>query len=847
MQQAEIFLSLLAEGGNTGFWTYSDNTKTYVPDAVSARLLGCSASPVSGLPELLAGVHAQDLAELQTAVQRAIALRSGFQRLFRVQGRCVSERLSMRGRWTPGAGPLDGIFVCLVERAPAAPVQEETLWKERVGTVLAASPVTLFEQDLDLRYRWVFAPRMGLQGEAMIGRRAIDFLEPDTARALDHAKQQVLHSGQPERVQLFMQAKGHPGSYFDIYMAPARGPDGKISGVITVSIDIAESFERERRFLAIFERAPMAIVLSRMADGVIVNANQHFVDMFGYSREQSIGATVDSLALWLRPEQRAEVIAAMEESGQVRNLLAGYRHKSGRTGLALISGEYIQLAGEKLLLGMVSDVTELERTRQALHNVQLRFSSMMESNVVGIFIAGPQGEIFESNDYFLNLLGLQRQTLEAGHLNWRSLTSPETLGVSVHGLQQMLHGGGSLPYEKSYLHADGHRVPALVALSQLSAEPLRAIAIVVDISDLKATQRELQRSNAQLLERSQAAERAEAAKTLFLSSVSHELRTPLHTMLGHVRLMRKAASGEDLQQLSVVERSSTHLLRLIEDLLEYNHATISPDRLEPELVVMEGFLASLQLIGSATTADTGNQFFIQLSDELPAAMVVDEARLTQVLRILIDNACKYTRAGALIFSLSCDGERRQVDGADWCRMRFSVEDNGRGIDASDVQRIFEPLQRGRNAEGLPGLGLGLAIATQWVQRMGSRITLETRRGLGSHFAFVLDLAVSFDAVPSKHDALRGLPHAVPAQQALLLHALPDDDLNTLGELIRMGRLGRLRDWAQALKLRHPQHREAADSVAELAANADLDALEILHARWASLDAQSQTNQLQGKH
>jgi PAS domain S-box-containing protein len=722
--------------------------------------------------------------------------------------------------------------------------------------------------------------------------------------------------------------------------------------VISVAIDIAEATEHEQRVLAIFEQAPVAITLSRQSDGVFLKANRTFLELMGYTQEEVTGSSAIALELWHPPQSRDTMLAELQSKGHVRNLIAGYRKKSGQTGRLLVSVEPIQVGGEKMMLGIMTDISGLEEARQALAlsearykllseasfegvglardgivvdanaqiahilgvsredligkpvtgnmkprdepgalltfqregdsskeyeylrpdgssvivevrskdlehagemlrisavrdvtekkqkelallNLQLRFALMMDSNVVGIFIAGLDGRIFEANDYFLNMLGLDRQALEAGELNWQSLTAPDTLEITVKSVHDMAQNGGNLPYEKTYLHADGHRVPALVALSRLSSEPTRGIVIVLDISDLKSTQ-------SALLERTRAAERAEAAKTLFLSSVSHELRTPLHTMLGHVRLMRKKASGEDLQQLSVVERSSTHLLRLIEDLLEYNHSTIAPERLEPEVVVVRGFLANLQLIGNAATVDSDNQFFLQLSDGLPATLVVDEVRLTQVLRILIDNACKYTRAGVLIFSLSMEGELRLVDGTQRCGLRFSVEDNGRGIDAADVRHIFEPLRRGSNATDLHGLGLGLAIAAQWIERMGSTIGVETSRGFGSHFSFLLDLEVGFEAVPSKRELLFGIHSLLQTPQAKLSFLpLPEEDIHALGELIRMGRLGRLRDWAHALEMRHPQHRDAAVVVGELAANADLDALEKLHGRWAALSYQEE--------
>jgi PAS domain S-box-containing protein len=502
--------------------------------------------------------------------------------------------------------------------------------------------------------------------------------------------------------------------------------------------------------------------------------------------------------------------------------------------------------GHTLHIAALRDVTEKRQRELELQHLQIRFARMVDSNMVGVYVARPDGAILESNGYFLNLIGRSRADLDNGLLSWKDLTPRESMEVSLRGRDELLRTGVCRPYEKEYWRPGGSTVQVLVALARLPGQDYQILAIVVDISKLKAAQAQLKDANVELLQRTLEAERAEAAKTLFLSSVSHELRTPLHTMLGHLRLMRKRAQGEDLRQLTVVERSSSHLLRLIEDLLEYNHAKISPERLEPERVVLQGFLDSMQMIGNAAMAESDNQFVIQLGDDLPTTLVVDEGRLTQVLRILIDNARKYTRAGVVLFSLSLESDRRTADGSAHCGLRFSVEDNGRGIDAADVAHIFEPLNRGSLAPELHGkghgLGLGLAIAAQWIERMGSTITVQTMRGVGSAFSFVLDLAVGFETVAPAQASLHS-PH-FSLQTPLLklnMHALSANELNSLGELIHMGRLGRLRNWAHALEMRYPQQQEAAALVAELAANADLDALEALHLRWAALGQQEESN------
>ena len=762
MSKALALLSLLAEGGNAGFWSYSPNTHTVFADAASCRLLGCAQMAGVSLADLLRRVHADDRAELFNHLEQAIARRSSLCRDFRLQGGRAGSRLSMRGRWSARTGEEEGEFICVVEQvlpmaAPNdAPVSDVT---GGAGDRAASSE----------------------REERLLGMMT-------DISALEQARQSLLLS--------------------------------------------------EARYKLLSEASFEGIGLAR--DGIVVDANEQIAHILGVKREELIGQPV-TRHMNLADMPRA--LQAFEAGGDSSNEYE-YQRPDGSRVVVEVRSKDLAHGGEMLRISALRDVTEKRQKEQALQNLQQRFSSMMGSNVVGIFIAGPDGEIFEANDYFLAMLGLRRQALETGQLNWKTLTAPDTLEVTVRSVQQMVEGGGSLPYEKEYVHADGHRVPALVALTQLSAAPVRGIVLVLNITDLKTTQGELLISNAQLLERTRQAEHAEAAKTMFLSSVSHELRTPLHTMLGHVRLMRKKASGEELQQLNVVERSSAHLLRLIEDLLEYNHSNIAPDRLEPEVVVLDGFLASLQLIGAAATAHSDNQFFIHLGEELPTSMVVDEGRLTQVLRILIDNACKYTRVGVLIFSLAAEGAPYSVDGTARCRLCFSVEDNGRGMDPEEALHIFEPLNRGSNADGLQGLGLGLAIAAQWIERMGGRIEVQTLRGVGSCFSFVLDLAVGMDAVAGKPQ-VPCRPFSLQTRRvAVALHPLPPGDLALLGELIHMGRLGRLRDWAQSLATRSPRHREAALYLGELAANADIDALEELHERWETMTRPKEPNPTQ---
>lgn len=264
----------------------------------------------------------------------------------------------------------------------------------------------------------------------------------------------------------------------------------------------------------------------------------------------------------------------------------------------------------------------------------------------------------------------------------------------------------------------------------------------------------LRDSNAELAARTREAEEAGTARTRFLSSVSHELRTPLHTMLGYVRLLLKRTSGEMRGQLAIIERSGAQLMRLIDDLLEFNRQTDLGAELQPEPVALRDIIVPLEQAGDMMAQPRHNRFTVTLGDDLPAAVSVDDRRLLEVLQNLIDNACKYTGDGTVDLRIE-RGDGAPEDGR--CRLRFSVDDTGIGIAPQEQASIFDVFSRGTATGGQPGLGLGLAIARRWVRAMGGDIEVQSEPGRGSRFFFTLDLpAATLDeqAPPPPCEAFR---------------------------------------------------------------------------------------------
>src|SRR5689334_3187012 len=232
-----------------------------------------------------------------------------------------------------------------------------------------------------------------------------------------------------------------------------------------------------------------------------------------------------------------------------------------------------------------------------------------------------------------------------------------------------------------------------------------------------------------------AAESANRAKAAFLASMSHELRTPLQAALGFAQLLRSGVFGpinaEQSDALARVERSQTHLARLIDDILDF--ARLEAGRVRVLLEAVRAAEIIEDLVPLVEPQATLKQISIttQVADGLVVA--VDRQRMRQIMLNLVGNAIKFTNPGGAV---------RVVARPDANRVRFEVQDNGLGIPADRLKEIFEPFVQVDDAltRTAAGAGLGLAISRDLARAMGGELSVQSEPGKGSVFS------VSFPAV-----------------------------------------------------------------------------------------------------
>lgn len=237
------------------------------------------------------------------------------------------------------------------------------------------------------------------------------------------------------------------------------------------------------------------------------------------------------------------------------------------------------------------------------------------------------------------------------------------------------------------------------------------------------------------------AEKANNAKTDFLSNMSHELRTPLNGILGYAQILKH--SREDKQRhdsgLEIIRQSGEHLLMLINDILDL--AKVEAGKLSIEIATMHlpSFLKSV--ISIVHLRATEKDLDIQLEQaDLPEGIIADEKRLRQILLNLLNNAIKFTNSGQVKLGVSRLDETSSTSEQ---LLRFEVIDTGVGISEEHLQDIFQPFEQVRVASNeIEGTGLGLSISRRLVMAMGSELKVESAVGVGSRFWFDLSLQLA---------------------------------------------------------------------------------------------------------
>jgi len=236
---------------------------------------------------------------------------------------------------------------------------------------------------------------------------------------------------------------------------------------------------------------------------------------------------------------------------------------------------------------------------------------------------------------------------------------------------------------------------------------------------------EHERTDAKLQQAIKMADRANSAKSRFLSSMSHEIRTPLNSIIGYAYILQKdpAIPAHRRQAVDILKRNGEHLSALIEDILDIARIEARKFELRQEPIDFPGFLEHLVSVFKPQAEAKGLCFYCQIVNTLPQRVRGDEKRVGQILINLLGNAIKFTAMGEIIFRI---GYKCGV-------ITFQVVDTGPGIHEDQLQNIFQPFTQLPNESLGSGSGLGLTISKILCEIMGGELTVASDQDKGSAF------------------------------------------------------------------------------------------------------------------
>lgn len=308
------------------------------------------------------------------------------------------------------------------------------------------------------------------------------------------------------------------------------------------------------------------------------------------------------------------------------------------------------------------------------------------------------------------------------------------------------------------------------------------------------------------------AENANRAKSIFLAHMSHELRTPLNGILGYTQIFSHDQSLTALQQegINIIQKSGEYLLTLINDILDLAKIEAGKIDLEPIDFHFGRFIQEIVELFMMSTKQKGIVFSYEPLSSLPSGVRADKKRLRQILIHLLSNAVKFTQRGSVTLKI---GEHHGL----W---RFQVEDTGIGIPEADLARIFLPFQKVDQRQYYSeGTGLGLSITNTLIELMGGKLHLESRPGKGSTFWFTLELKDVSELFRFKVEERRPAVQEVDKGSSATVDSWPApsaEDATILFELVRIGDIGGVMEYAVELAQRDERLIPVTDKICQLA-------------------------------
>ena len=503
--------------------------------------------------------------------------------------------------------------------------------------------------------------------------------------------------------------------------------------------ELAEERERavtalrdsEARFATMFRMSPSGLALARYEDKRFVEVNDAFIAMFGYTPEQAIGRNGLELGTWVDLQARSEAMAVLESEGEVRNVEAPFRTRSGDVFHASFTAMRVSIGREELVLASYFDLTAQRLATRTLEDRKLELERIVlqrTSELSRVLDAMPDRyfRIRQDGTVVDFRMGVHADSYSdptklLGHRIDELLPPPasDALNASLHeaiATKRLVMTEYSLPFPDGERHFEARTLP-------LGSD--QVIMFVRNITDRRSLEADRERTRLRAVELA-------GAKSEFLANMSHEIRTPLNGLLGLAQIgLRDTDDRRTAGTFAAILNSGRLLLGIVNDVLDFSKIEVGKLRVEQRPIAPRALAEEAVALLRDRAVEKKIHLELAFDAALPERCLGDALRTQQVLVNLLSNAIKFTETGGVDVWVGMEpGEADEQT-----RMVYRVTDSGIGIEPEHLKHLFDAFQQADTSttRRFGGTGLGLAISRRLSELMGGVVRVSSRPGAGSVF------------------------------------------------------------------------------------------------------------------
>ena len=578
------------------------------------------------------------------------------------------------------------------------------------------------------------------------------------------------------------------------YKSPLYDCDGTVMGTTGLGIDVTqerayeqELIDKNRELENLFTTMDCGVMCHTLDGSHIISINRAALQVLGFESEEAMmAAGFDMIASSVMEEDKERLrtgIQTLKKVGDNINIEYRVRHTDGDIRHVMGNVKLMEENGELFYQRFLLDCTtqkereQEERMKEERRQMELVQALSIDYNLVCVFdLDGGTGRALRTHECRPGVL----DDLFSGELILEECME-RYIDCCVHpeDREQMLRictrerlrielGAKGQFYASYRTVCEGQvRYFQMKAVHTGDWGSTRAVVLGFRSVD-EETRKEMERMDV-LKDALDQANRANKAKSVFLSNMSHDIRTPMNAIIGFTALATTHIDQRDQVEgyLKKIMTSGNHLLSLINDVLDMSRIESGKMSLEEKPCSMPNILHGLRSIVQADVHAKQLELYMDAVDVVNEEIYCDRLRLNQILLNLLSNSVKYTPAGGVV---SVRVTEKPGAPAGHATYEFVIKDTGIGMSEEFVARIFEPFERERNSttSGIQGTGLGMAITKNIVDMMNGDISVKSKQGVGTEFAVVITFRLcSEEKEPQTIPELKGC-------RALVV----DDDFNT---------------------------------------------------------------------